>query len=149
MIRFWQYILPSHFHLKLAILFKILDFIRSIRNYWWINSAKSYQSTNIPNHCLGLSPLISHYLSRNSCLGTGCGSVGRVVASDNKGPWFEYSHWQTFYYLYTVNCIEQTKVKKKTPCPPSLSHEPPPGACSIKLNGSVNYGFVATAKFCQ
>ena len=48
--------------------------------------------------------------------GSGCGSVGRAVASDTRGPQFESSHWQTFIsdiYLFTVNCIEETKIKRK------------------------------------
>ena len=51
-------------------------------------------------------------------VGSGCGSVGRVVASDAKGPRFESSHRQTLIsdiYLYTVNYIEKTKIKKKRP----------------------------------
>ena len=31
--------------------------------------------------------------------GIGCGSVGRAVASDTRGPRFESSHRQTLYYL--------------------------------------------------
>ena len=27
-------------------------------------------------------------------VGSGCGSVGRAVASDTRGPQFEPSHWQ-------------------------------------------------------
>ena len=26
--------------------------------------------------------------------GGGCGSVGRAVTSDSRGPWFESNHWQ-------------------------------------------------------
>ena len=48
-----------------------------------------------------------------------CGSVGRAVASDTRGPRFKFSHWQNFIYiehLFTVNCdIEKTKIKKKRP----------------------------------
>ena len=51
------------------------------------------------------------------CLGSGCGLVGRVVASDTRGPRFESSHRQnlcwTFVYLFTINCIEKTKIKKE------------------------------------
>ena len=43
-------------------------------------------------------------------MGSGCGSVGRAVASDNTGPRFESSHKQSLYYLYSVNCIEKTKI---------------------------------------
>ena len=38
--------------------------------------------------------------------GSGCGSVGRAVASDARGPLFESSHRQIillFIYLFTVN----------------------------------------------
>ena len=38
-------------------------------------------------------------------MGSGCGYVGRAVASDSRGPRFESSHWQHFilniyYQLY-------------------------------------------------
>ena len=29
--------------------------------------------------------------------GSGCGSVGRAVASDTRGPRFESSHWLNLY----------------------------------------------------
>ena len=35
-------------------------------------------------------------------LGSGCGAVGRAVASDTRGPQFESSHWQNLYALSTV-----------------------------------------------
>ena len=42
-------------------------------------------------------------------LGSGCGSVGRAVASDNRGPQFKSSHRQNFLlfieHLFTVNCV--------------------------------------------
>ena len=41
-------------------------------------------------------------------LGSGCGSVGRAVASDTRDPRFESSHWQKIIYiehLFTVNCV--------------------------------------------
>ena len=48
--------------------------------------------------------------------GSGCGSVGRAVASNSRGPPFESSHRQEFiYWTFTVNRIEKTKVKKKRP----------------------------------
>ena len=37
-----------------------------------------------------------------------CGSVGRVVASNTRGPLFESSHQQKFIYIehmFTVNCV--------------------------------------------
>ena len=47
-------------------------------------------------------------------VGSGCGSVGKAVASDTRGLRFESSHPQNLYWtLITVNCIEKTKIKKK------------------------------------
>ena len=52
-------------------------------------------------------------------VGSGCGSVGREVASNTRGPRFESSHWQnlnwTCIYLFTINCIAKTKINKKRP----------------------------------
>ena len=49
-----------------------------------------------------------------SMTGRGCGSVGREVAYDTRGLWFEYSDRQNFQeHLFTVNCIEKKKIKKK------------------------------------
>ena len=41
------------------------------------------------SHCLALAQTKIE-------LGSGCGSVGRAVDSDSKGPWFESSHQQKF-----------------------------------------------------
>ena len=47
-------------------------------------------------------------------VGSGCGSVGRAVASDTRDPRLESRHWQTLIkHLFTVNCVEKTKTKKK------------------------------------
>ena len=35
-------------------------------------------------------------------LGSGCDSVFRAVASDARGPWFEYRHWPKV--LSNINC---------------------------------------------
>ena len=51
-------------------------------------------------------------------MGSGCGSVGRAVASDTRGPQFESSHRQNKIYiehLFTVNCIEKTKIGREWP----------------------------------
>ena len=39
-----------------------------------------------------------------SCLrlGSGCGSVGRAVASDTRGPRFDSSHWQKFIFILNI-----------------------------------------------
>ena len=44
----------------------------------------------------------------NNLVGSGCGSVGRAVASNTKVPRFKSSHWQKFIYiehLFTVNYV--------------------------------------------
>ena len=53
---------------------------------------------------------------KNRC--SGCGSVGRAVASDTRGPQFESSLRQTFIYILNIcllSTIEKTKIKKKRP----------------------------------
>ena len=53
----------------------------------------------------------SKIILQRPLLGSGCGSVGWAVASDIRGP-------QTFIldiYLFAVNYIEKTKIKKKRP----------------------------------
>ena len=40
-------------------------------------------------------------------LGSGCGSGGRAVASDTRGPRFESSHWQKFNNLLNI-CLLST-----------------------------------------
>ena len=42
-----------------------------------------------------------------------CGSVGRAIAFYTRDPQFESSHWQTLYYIFTLNCFEKTKIKEK------------------------------------
>ena len=46
----------------------------------------------------------NHKLKRHK-LGSGCGSVGRAVAYDSRGPWFESSHLQNSYRTFTIKCI--------------------------------------------
>ena len=54
---------------------------------------------------------------KNNELGSGCGSVGRAVASNTRSPWFESSHQQIFIQNsclpIVVNYIEKTQIKKK------------------------------------
>ena len=47
--------------------------------------------------------------------GSGCGAVGRAVASDIRGPGFESSHWQlllNIYLLLTVCRKDENKEKE-------------------------------------
>ena len=47
-------------------------------------------------------------------LGSGCGSVGRAVASKSRCPQFESRHRQKFKLnIFSVNCFEKTKIKKR------------------------------------
>ena len=50
--------------------------------------------------------------------GSDSGSVGRAVASDTRGLWFESSHQQNLYFtficLFTIGCVEKTKINKKS-----------------------------------
>ena len=50
---------------------------------------------------------------KNLQIGQWCGSVGRAVASNSRGPQFKSSHRQKLYWTFTVSCIERTKIKKK------------------------------------
>ena len=42
--------------------------------------------------------------------GSGCGSVGRAIASNARDLQFESQHWQNFIYQCS---IEKTKIKKQ------------------------------------
>ena len=56
-----------------------------------------------------LPKLSCHIVSLTSVMeGSGCGAVGRAVASNTRGPGFESSHRQlilNIYLLFTVNCL--------------------------------------------
>ena len=59
----------------------------------------------------GPKPPCKYNLQRES----GCGLVGRVVASYTRGQWFESSHQQNFEInIFTVT-VEKTKMRKKIP----------------------------------
>ena len=51
----------------------------------------------VGHHARLLNIGMSLRLVGNKLLGSGCGSVGRAVASDTRGPWFESSHGQNLY----------------------------------------------------
>ena len=54
----------------------------------------------------------------SSC--SGCGSVGRRVYSDTRGPWFELGHWRILFRTFTVNfsVLKRRKRKKR----PGMAH---------------------------
>ena len=65
----------------------------------------NYDSKVVLNAIFQSQVRLWHFLS------SGCGSVGKAVASDTRGPQIESGHRQ----IFTVNCIEKTKIKKKRP----------------------------------
>ena len=71
------------------------------------------------NYCLRIrviGNLIKHSANNLLVSGQWCGSVGRAVASDTRDPRFKSRQRQTFIErLFTVNCVEKTKIKKKKP----------------------------------
>ena len=48
---------------------------------------------------------------------SGCSSVGRAVASNTRGLWFESSHRQTIIleHLFSLNFFKKAKIKKNRP----------------------------------
>ena len=45
-------------------------------------------------------------------MGSGCGSVGRAVASYTRGPRFNSSHRRNFIHIFIINCIEKTEKRE-------------------------------------
>ena len=50
---------------------------------------------------------VVYELGKKPNLGSGCDSVGRAVASDTRGPWFEFSHQQKFIIILNI-CLLST-----------------------------------------
>ena len=50
-------------------------------------------------------------LEKKPVMGSGCGSVGRAVASVTRGPWFESSHPQTL--IWTFICLLSIVLKRR------------------------------------
>ena len=46
-------------------------------------------------------------------MGSGCGSVGTAVASDTRGPGFEYSHWQLLNIYFLLIACRKDENKEK------------------------------------
>ena len=56
------------------------------------------------------------WLNDPCAMGSGCGSAGKAVVSDNRGPRVNSRHWRSFYWtLSSVSCVDKTKIKKKRP----------------------------------
>ena len=58
--------------------------------------------------------IIKQVVYNNVIQGSGCGSVGKAVASNSRGPWFESSHWQKFIMnIYSkLNWKDENKEKE-------------------------------------
>ena len=56
-------------------------------------------------------------------MGIGCGSVGRAVASDTRGPQFESSHRRNFIMnIFTNNCWKDENKEKEAENGPFLKN---------------------------
>ena len=55
-----------------------------------------------------------HQYNKRSNPPSGCGLVGRAIASDDRGQWFDYSHRQDFIMdIFTVNCWKDGNKEKR------------------------------------
>ena len=52
------------------------------------------------------------------CMGSGCGTVGRVVASKTGGPKLEYNRRKFLEHLFNENC----QISKKGAKRPEMAH---------------------------
>ena len=59
--------------------------------------------------------VLQSYFNSNKArfTGIGCATVGRTVASDTRGPWFESSHQQCFIMKILLLTVEKTKKEKR------------------------------------
>ena len=77
-------------------------------NYSCISFHKKY----IPNSTYYFIRSLCFMYNRSSLWGSGCGSVGRAVASETRGPQIVSSHRQILYKL-SVCCIETIKINQR------------------------------------
>ena len=86
-------------------------------------------------------PDAHHY---NNHVGQWCGSVGKAVASDTRGPWFESHHRQSLYWiLNTVYCQLYWKDKYK-----EKGAGNGPFFIITMQNSANNYGSLSSSKLC-
>ena len=76
------------------------------------NGIVEHAATAIFDGINGVKPK-TRFLQQFICLGSYCGSVGRVVASNSRGPLFEYSHWQTFIFNIYYQLYSKDENKEK------------------------------------
>ena len=84
---------------------------------WWNQSKMKYFHVSNIDSFKDFSDFISYlkcYQTKNRPLGSGCGSVGRAVTANSRGPRFESSHWQ--HFILNIYCQlywkEENKVKE-------------------------------------
>ena len=86
----------------------MVNLVKALQLYSWYN----YRVINYASRAFIRLKTGMPITRRKVEVGSSCGSVGRAVASDTRGPQFESSHQQNLHYLYAVNSIEKTKIKK-------------------------------------
>ena len=71
------------------------------------------------------------FLREQHPVGSGGGSVGRAVAYDTRGPWFESQHRQIFIDQLKLNRIDENK-EKEAGNGPSLKNVQHPVGVQVK-----------------
>ena len=89
----------------------------------WLLTARRILSLSLSHSNISIAHSLTHSLAfalpkLYFCMGSGCGSVGRAVAFNTRGPRFDSSHRQNFIEhlfvnLFIINCIEKTKINKR------------------------------------
>ena len=109
----WSFNNALFFIILLSIIIFVLTFgirtifdIKKVKENWAEQRCSPMidRTGGLTKTLLLLHPLVRVDLQRDAHLqqkmnfkGSGCGSVGRAVASDTRGPKFESSHWQNLY----------------------------------------------------
>ena len=101
--------LPHSFHKSTAkfnhkVEINLLNYEWGSGFWWMVNRVCRLNAFFLDCH-----KQILAYRRQRWWLGQWCGSIGRAVTSDTRGPWFESSHRLTLYNLFTVQCIEKNK----------------------------------------
>ena len=73
-------------------------------------------------------------------MGSGCGAVGKAFPSYSRDPRFESSH-RLISFTITINCIEETKLKKETGNGPTFLRKSFCAVISVtRLGDLLNFG---------
>ena len=63
--------------------------------------------------CIALETWFGRYVNILLNLGSGCGSVGRAVASHTRDPRFEPYHWRNFVYQFIYQLYNRKDENKE------------------------------------